>query len=63
MRCTIRLALAGGSEFVVSDDRGDMERRPAISTALSTAELSEAMDGAEGGEVCAGTDAKYSAPP
>ena len=44
------------SESAVLDDIGDMERLPTISTGACTGEPSEEIEGADGGDVAAGTE-------
>ena len=62
----MRLALGAGkpevSESTVLEDMGDIDRRPAKSAGVCTGEPIDIIEGAEGGDVAAGTDAKYSAP-
>lgn len=63
MRCNIRLALfdCGFEEVIESAvllDMGDIDLRPAVSDGACTGEPIEAMEGAEGGDVEAGTPAR-----
>lgn len=49
-------------ESAVLLDMGDIDLRPAVSEGACTGEPMEAIEGAEGGDVEAGTLARYSAP-
>lgn len=62
MRCNIRRALAVGKDPVTDSavfvDTGDALRLLIISAGVCTGEPSEDIEGADGGEVAAGTEAR-----
>ena len=49
-------------ESAALDDAREVDLRPVASSTACTGELKELIDGAVGGDVDAGTDARYSAP-
>jgi hypothetical protein len=46
-----------------AEEVGESDRRPLVSSMECPGELSEKTEGAVGGDVDAGTEARYSAPP
>jgi hypothetical protein len=62
IKCSIRRALADGSDpgidSTVCDETGDTLRLLKISAGICTGDPSDEIEGAEGGDVAAGTEAR-----